>query len=139
MLGIRLFAPTSSFHASLQTAFPRFHCQLAPGSFQPVEGTGTKIFLTPISRKTLLPDPPSPQLPSGGLSPPAPPHIALHFPQDHRVPWSGNITSSFYLSGPNSGCGFLLRLISGWPPCHMLALSALPAPLKPLPVLILLY
>lgn len=57
VLGICLFAPTSSLHAALHTAFPRFHCQLAPGLLQPVEGSGTTTFFPPISRKTLLPDP----------------------------------------------------------------------------------
>lgn len=84
---------------------------------------------------------PPPLPPPSYPSPPTPaalrrsslPQQGSPFPTGPQVPWSGNQTSPGYLSGLTGGCGFLLGLVSAWSPCHMVALSALPAPLKPVP------
>lgn len=140
MLGICLFALTSSFQACLQTTFPEIHrSQVASPSGRPVGGTCTKIVFPPVSTKAAL-------LESSRTSPllhPPRPHSLSHphpsrppqgtpFPTGPQVPWSGKQTPTCCLSGPSSGCGFLLCLISARS-CRMAALSALPAPLKPVP------
>ena len=55
VLGICLFALTSSFQACLQTTFPEIHrSQVASPSGQPVGGTCTKIVFPPVSTKAVL-------------------------------------------------------------------------------------
>ena len=75
-----------------------------------------------------------PNLPSPApsqASPPLPPPPQPP-PTGPQVPWSGKQIPTCCLSGPNSSCSFLLCLVSARS-CRMAALSALPAPLKPVP------
>lgn len=55
-----------------------------------------------------------------------------------RVPGPPNVTS-FPLLGPNGSCYFLLCLMAGWPPGHVLACSAVLEPSKVVPILTFLH